>query len=272
MYRIVREVAVGHSGDATYSAVAVDPPDEMATGPSYAARFGLCFGLVLFSQASRHLGSVLRLMQRRDPAAFAEVFGPDAEGLLETTGAASAEQRLRPVGGEPLWSDRWVERFRQAGTLSPCQSAQNEEAIEGQFRPLLRVANALGFRSDRGLAMVYECVVSRGLGGGLRWIVEATGPLRTAAQRERAVETLRYPDLRTFQAAAVWVPQDGHFGPETHAALVEALRREGGTPLPTSIDLMGRLVAAASGPARSRLLRLRDSAAFSDVSYPDRVD
>jgi hypothetical protein len=115
--------------------------------------------------------------------------------------------------------------------------------------------------------MVYDRVVARGVGGGLRWAVEAAGPLRTAAQRAGALALLGAPDLASFQASAGLARRDGRFGPETHAALAAALRRQGKVPVPSATELSALLVAAAAGNARERLVRLRDSEAFSDTPY-----
>jgi len=131
IYRIIREVALAESADMLYSAVSAD-----AEYTTYQQRhFGLAFGLVLFTQESGRLGSVLRLMQRRDAQTFAEIFGAGADELIAVTNASSPQQRLAPVAGEVIWSPGWVERFRQAGAVPAFQAAQNEEAIEGQFRP-----------------------------------------------------------------------------------------------------------------------------------------
>jgi hypothetical protein len=159
-----------------------------------------------------------------------------------------------------------VERFRRAGAVTAFQAAQNEEAIEGQFRPMLKVAFGLGLTTDRALAMVYDRVVTRGLGGGLRWVVEAACPLQTAAQRAQALGALGFKSVAQFQASVSLV-QNGRFDPRTLAELTDALRRAGSIPLPAASELTGRLVAAATGPARQRLARLRDSAGFKDVSY-----
>jgi V8-like Glu-specific endopeptidase/N-acetyl-anhydromuramyl-L-alanine amidase AmpD len=268
MYRIIREVVQADSGDAAYAAVSADQEYETPNQPAYQRRhFGLGFGLVLFTQESGHLGSVLGLMQKRDAGQFAEVFGPNAAELLAVTNAATPEERLKPVGGEVLWGPTWVERFRRAGAVPAFQAAQNEEAIEGLFRPMLNVAAGLGFVTDRGLAMVFDRVVARGLGGGLRWVVQAAGPLRTAGQREHALEMLEFEDLIQFQTVVGWVPQNGRFGPETHAALVGALRRQGVLPLPGPDELVCHLAAAATGSAKRRLVRLRDSANFADTVF-----
>lgn len=255
IYRIIREVALADSGDDLYSAVSTED----------ATRLGLCFGLVLFPQASSHLGSALRLMQTRNAAAFAESFGPAAAELLAVTNAPTSQARLQPVAGEPLTSDAWLDRFRNAGAVPEFQAAQNEEAIEHQFRPMLRIALDLGFATDRALAMVYDRVVTRGLGGGLRWVVETAGPLRTAGQRSAALELLGAADLATFQASTGVTRRDGRFDLETHAALVAALRRQGKIPLPSATDLQCRLVAAATGAAKERLAGLLESDAFSDT-------
>jgi hypothetical protein len=260
MYRIIREVALADSGTDLYSAV-LTPPLGSGPGP------GLAFGLLLFTQESGRLGSVLRLMQKRDPALFSQTFGADAPALLATTSAATSAERLNPVGGKRLWEPEWVEKFKRAGALPAFQAAQNEEAIEGQFRPLLAVAMNLGATTDRTLAMVYDRVVTRGLGGGLRWVVRAAGPLRMAAQREHALEILGFDTVSDFQQSMGWLRPDGRFGPETHAALVGAVRRQGILCMPTPADLAARLVAAATGAARGRLTRLRDSVGLTDQAY-----
>jgi hypothetical protein len=264
IYRIIREVASAHSGDLLYAAV--DP--ELRAAEQERAPLGIGVGFVLFPQGSGRLGAVLRLMSGRDPVAFAEIFGPAAQELLSATNAADAAGRLRAVAGEPLSSPAWMERFRRAGQVPAFQAAQNEAAIEGQFRPMLRIAFELGCTTDRTLAMAYEYVVRHGLGGGVRSLVRAAGPLRTANQRAHALRTLGFDDVEQFQASTGWTPRDGRFGPVTHAALVGALRRQGAATVPTAIDIVGRLVAAAATPAsRQRLVRLRDSAALADIVY-----
>ena len=257
MYKIIREVALADSGTDLYSAVLTPPGSGL----------GLAFGLVLFTQESGRLGSVLRLMKKRDPAVFAQAFGTDSPALLATTTAATSAERLNPVGGKRLWDAEWVDKFKRAGALPSCQAAQNEEAIEGQFRPLLAVAMNLGATTDRTLAMVYDRVVARGLGAGLRWVVRAAGPLRTAAQREHALEILGFGSVMEFQHSMVWLAPDGRFGPDTHAALVGAIRRQGVVAAPTPADLAARLVETANGAARERLIRLRDSTALTDQAY-----
>jgi hypothetical protein len=167
MYRIIREAAVGFSGDDTYSAI----------GGDHGTSTGLAFGLAHFTQASSDLGHVLAKMRERDAVLFAEVFGSDATALVETTNADTIEMRLRPVGGMPLWSATWVDRFRLAGALPACQAAQNEIAIEKQFRPMLPVAFAHGLVTDRALAVMYDFVASVGLNEALRAVIQTIGPV-----------------------------------------------------------------------------------------------
>lgn len=268
IYRIIREVAVADSGDLGYSAISADREFDTAGHPSHQQRhIGLAFGLVLFTQESGRLGRVLQLMQQRDAGRFAQIFGPEAEELLAVTNAATREQRLQPVAGTPLWSQNWVEKFRRAGEVPAFQNAQNEEAIEGQFRPMLAIAAGLSLSSDRGLAMMYDRVVTRGLGGGLRWVVQAAGPLRTAAQRQHALRTLGYDSVSGFQRAAGVSSPEGVFNPQTHAALVAALRERGVLPLPSPHEMVCRIVQAATGVAKQRLLRLRDSSRLQDIVF-----
>jgi hypothetical protein len=252
IYRIVREVAYPLSGDDLYAATEADE------------QLGLLYGLVLFPQASVHLGSVLRLMRARAEAVFLDVFGAAADELLAVTGAPTPTARLQPVERRFLWQEPWLSRFRRAGAVPAFQAAQNEEAIEHQFRPMLRPALELGLATERGLAVAYDAVATRGVGGGIRWLVESAGPLATDRQRTHALSLLGFASVAAFQASVEWLPQDGVFGPETHAALVGALRRQGDLPLPTANDLVLRLVDAAEGDARLRLEQLAGSSALDD--------
>jgi len=247
MYRIIRAVALPLSGDALYSAVAAD--DQL----------GLLYGLVLFPQASKHLGSVLRLMRSRAEAAFLDAFGSAADELLAVTGAATPARRLTAVRGQFLWHEPWPSRFRRAGEIPVFQAAQNEEAIENQLKPIIQPALSLGLTTERGLAVAYDAVATKGVGGGLRWIVDVAGPLRTEQQRANALRTVGFADLASFQATIGWLRPDGVFGPETHAALVGALRRQGDIPMPTAGDLVAGLVEAAEGDQHERLERLEES-------------
>jgi hypothetical protein len=163
IYRIVRAVATAHSGEHLYGATEHDP------------RLGLLYGLVLFPQVSPHFGSALRLMQARDDDAFRSVFGPASDELLAVTGAAEGSARLAEVAGEALGSDSWRARFRAAGEVPAFRAAQNEEAIEHQFRPMLATAFDLGLTTERALALAYDAVVAGGLGGGLSWLTRVIG-------------------------------------------------------------------------------------------------
>jgi V8-like Glu-specific endopeptidase/N-acetyl-anhydromuramyl-L-alanine amidase AmpD len=268
MYEVIRQVAAGHSGDGLYSAISTDR--EFAT-PGHGAfqkrHFGLGFGLLLFTQESGQLGAALQLMHDRDPERFSKIFGADSDALLAVTNAATPEARLQPVSGENLWSPTWVSRFQEAGAYPLYQAAQNELAIEGLFRPLLHVAGGFGLVTDRLLAMALDIAVCRGVGGAIRWLAHHVGPFETSAQRYHAIEALGVDNLANFQAEVGWTPQDGRFGPETHAALAGALRRLDIMPMAKSSDLACRLVATAEGALKQRLLRLRDSPSFTDQVY-----
>ena len=268
IYNIVREVAVADSGDELYSAIRRDSEFQTKGHGAFGKRhFGLAFGLVLFTQESGRLGNVLRLMQHRDAEGFTKVFGEHAETLLSVTTAATAEQRLQPVAGQLLWDSDWVETFRRAGEQQSCQYAQNEETIEGQFRPMLDVAYSLGMTTDRALAMVYDRVVTRGLAGGLSWVVHVAGAFRTETQRQHALATLGHANISEFQATQSGLPVNGVFTPQTHAALVAAVRARGTMPLPTAGELTWRMADLATGTARHRLLRLRDSTNLTDTHF-----
>jgi hypothetical protein len=167
IYRIVRVCGEGISGDDLYASVAGDQGEST----------GLAFGMSHFTQASGMLGRVLAKMRERDAALFSQCFGSDADALLATTNASTPAARLAPVGGMPLWSATWRDRFRLAGAFPECQAAQNEVAIEEQFRPMLPTVMAHGLVTDRALAVAYDLVATYGFDDGLRRILEAIGPM-----------------------------------------------------------------------------------------------
>src|SRR5262249_26393637 len=140
-------------------------------------------------------------------------------------------------------------------------------AIEFVFRPLLHVAAGFGLDTDRLLAMALDIAVTRGVGGAIRWLARNIGPLETSAQRYHAIEILGVDNLVNFQAEVGWTPQDGQFGPQTHAALAGALRRLDIIPMPKRSELACRLVASADGPLKQRLTELRDSQGFTDQVF-----
>ena len=91
-------------------------------------------------------------------------------------------------------------------------------------------------------------------------------------QQAHAFATLGCQDARDFQALRPGLPQDGVLGPETYAALVAALREHLAATLPSPAEYVCRIVAAATGAARRRLLRLRDSAVLTDAIYQPAVN
>lgn len=175
IYRIVRAVAAGISGNALY---------EWADGSQFPLH-GARVGLVGFSQARGELGQLLQIMRRRDPSLFAVAMGSNAEELLQVTTAASREERLQPVGNQHLWHEPWLVRFRQAAQQPTFQAAQNECAIEMQFRPLLEIARQQQVYSDRGLALLYERAVTLGSTEGAAWFAQRLLPAAGRSEEER---------------------------------------------------------------------------------------
>ncbi|MCB0208141.1 MAG: chitosanase [Anaerolineae bacterium] len=175
IYQIIRAVANGISGEAVYEYV------DAGT----AATDGLRVGLTGFRQANGELGQLLKIMQRRDPSLLAVIMGQDIETLLQVTNAGNQEARLQPVGGQPLWHQSWQDKFRQAGQQPIFQAAQNEAAIELQFRPLLELARSLDLRTDRGLAVLYDRAIALGEQAGVLWLQQRLPSANGASERTR---------------------------------------------------------------------------------------
>jgi hypothetical protein len=241
---------------------------------------GLSYGKIPATQDSGNLGRLLAMMRDRDPQRFRQVFGPHADELVQVTNApgppSSASPqgrsaRVQPIGGADLWSEAWVARFKEAAKHRSFQAAQNELAASIYLDPMLRFAGWLGLDTDRALTMVLDRSVQMGPRGAQRWIIEAVGPVQTPAQRQQALAALGYADIPAFQHATPALERDGDWGPQTHAAMVAALRQLGSRaplPIPTREQMLDAMVRrAVSTPWAHRVAQLRSSPNLSDVVF-----
>jgi hypothetical protein len=232
---------------------------------------GLSWGIVQFTQLGGALGRVLQACQRRDPAQFAQVFGPDGEELLRVTNAPTEQDRLQPVGAQFLWEGDWPQRFREAGKVPAFQAAQNEVAIEGYLDPNLPFARCLGWNTDRALALLYDRCVQMGNAGARSFIIRAINPIRTQKQRAAALSALGYPNLQAFADSYPELNGDERWTPLCQAALAGALRAlgtESPVPIPALGEQLDRVVAASAGHRfADRVQKLRGSNDLYDVTY-----
>jgi hypothetical protein len=268
-FRLVQPVARFESGTEGYSAINADGEFSDPAHAAYQRKhYGLHWGLVQLNQRSGALGRCLVACERRNPASFREVFGMAADDLIRVTTAATEEERLQPVGGAPLWEEPWLTRFREAGRVAEFQAAQNEVAIEGYFDPNLRFAAALGFDSDRALAMLYDRCIGLGNAGGRRWVAKAVTPATDDASIARALQVLGHPSVQAFQRS-VGLRESSELGPKGHAALIAALRGLGPPspiPVPSLEQMLETLVSAAEGERfEDRVRQLRTASELSDA-------
>lgn len=284
--RIIFEIARFESGQAGYAAI---NPDGEFSGdfgtdhPAYQTyHIGLSYGIIQFTQDSGSLGTLLERMRTRDAATFNQVFGAYAAELVRVTTAPGPSSknvpggrsaRVQPVGGADLWVEPWLSRFRRAANHRPFQEVQEEVAAELYLEPIRQFAAWLGLDTDRALAMVVDRAINMGLAGARAWIIEAVGPVRTAAQRQQALQALGYPNLRRFQEATEGLTVDGAWGPFSHAAMVAALRAMGDASpiqIPTREEMMDAMVRHAAGRRWAhRVEGLRNSNEFDDTPYED---
>lgn len=231
---------------------------------------GLTFGAFPFVQEHGTLGQLLALMRERDRATFDSLF-PEAQALLRVTNASDGPRawespdgmspRLRPVGGQPLWEEPWVGRFRRAGQHPPFQGAQNELAARLYVHPVLQVARQIGLESEQGLTLLIDRAVQMGAPAALAWALEAATPVETPALRQQALASLGHADLAAFQRAAQ-VPLTGIWDVATHAALIAALRASPRSPTPvlSGNEIVAAMLRHAQGlPWAERMARLRDA-------------
>jgi hypothetical protein len=283
--RLLRVVARAESGRDGYSAINPDNEYNTPSHPAYHRyHIGLSFGFIQFTQRSGLLGQTLKAARVRSTGSvppadrFEALFGPDSQQLIDVTNAPTAEGRVAPVGGRPLWEPVWTDRFRRAGQLDYVRAAQNEVAIRECVDPILTVAAWLGFTTPRALSMLIDRVIHMGPGGGLTWVLASCGPLNAEADWRRALAAVGAPDLEAFQhSKAPHLKVDRKFGPRVHAALMSALRKLGSSSpiaVPSRDAMLRRLVDAAESRTFAKRLRsLYDNRAdFDDAIAYDLVE
>jgi len=267
-FRLAQPTARFESGDEGYSCINADGEFNDPTHAAYRRmHFGLHWGLMQANQRSGSLGRILVACERRNPVRFREVFGPGRDELIRVTTAPTEEARLQPVQGSPLWQEPWISRFRAAGKVPEFQAAQNEEAIEGYFDTNLPFAAAIGFNSDRALAMLYDRCVNMGNAGGRRFVAQAVTPAKDDATLQKALQALKQDSVQSFLRSA-GLPESASLGPKGHAALIAALRALPQSPVPlmTLDQMLEALVAASKGRRfEHRVQELRSSAQLSDT-------
>lgn len=280
MLKIVDRVAGAESGADRYAAINADTEFHNPSHDAYGKyHIGLSYGIIQFTQDSGTLGQLLAMMRDRDPDTFRATFGPSADDLVrvcslpgppskDAQGGRSA--RVQPVDGADLWEEPWVTRFRQAGAVTAFQAAQNQLAATLYIEPMRRFAAWLGLCTDRAFTMIIDRAVQMGVGGARRWVIGAVGPIQSPAQRTQALSALGYTDLRAFQSATDGLAADGQWGPETHAAMVSALRALGSSPIPipTRDQMLDAMVRAATGTSfERRVTDLRNATDFTDTPF-----
>ncbi len=273
--REIIETYVGADTDL-YAMISADAEFTGAAGTDHPAyqryHLGLAFGIVAFGQDGGELGQLLTLMQRRDPALFAETFGPDAPALLDVTNrpgplgrdlAEGRSARVQPIAGADLWTEPWLARFRAAGAPLSFRGAQIELASGLYLDPILRFCADLAIATPRGLAIAFDRSAHRGPTGGMAWVIESVGPLQTTALRDAALAAIGMSSVEEFQRSQPDLLVDDQFGPLTHAALsgILAVRQAAGVPSPVPlmsyeqmIEALGR--RATGQPWGDRIVRL----------------
>ncbi len=279
--RIVEYIMQFESGEARFGAMNLDGEFRGRFGtdsPFYQkAHVGLSYGIIQFTQDSGNLGKLLQEMNRRDSERFPEVFGQHWNELIQVTtaqgpGSLNVESgrsaRVQPVGGADLWEEPWTSRFRQAASHIPFQAAQNQLAAEIFLNPVVPYSQWLGISTERGIAMLYDRSVQLGVGGGMNFVVNAIGPVKTTAQRTEALAALGHESLTDFQQSVPGITVDGDWGKQSHAAMIAALRRLG-TASPVEIPAyqqsLDLIVQAATGKKWAHRVRnLRNDSTLSD--------
>lgn len=116
---------------------------------------GISFGLIQFNQKAGSLPTLFKEMHAKDPAKFNQIFGGDAQRLLDTNHVRSANLNTPDMKA----------KLREAGAHPAFQQVQRDLAKRDYFDPAQQVAAQHGITSERGLAMLFDASVQLGVGG-----------------------------------------------------------------------------------------------------------
>lgn len=116
---------------------------------------GISFGLIQFNQKAGSLPTLFTEMNQKDPAKFNQIFGADAQSLLDTNHVRSANLNTPDMKA----------KLREAGAHPAFQQVQRDLAKRDYFDPAQRVAEQHGIKSERGMAMLFDASVQLGVGG-----------------------------------------------------------------------------------------------------------
>lgn len=278
---IIEYIVQFESGSARFGAMNLDGEYRGRFGtdnPYYQkAHVGLSYGMIQFTQDSGNLGRLLTLMYERDSEFFEHVFGAHWNELLQVTNAqgpgslnveGGRSVRVQPVAGHDLWEDFWVSRFRDAAIHVPFQAAQNQLAAETFLDPVVPYSRWLGLNTERGIAMLFDRAVQMGVSGGMKFIVNTVGPVKTDAHRAESLQALGHETLEDFQRSHPGVTVDGDWGKQSHAAMVGALRGLGAASpieIPDYAESLDMIVHVANGRSWAhRVISLRNDVNLSD--------
>ena len=120
---------------------------------------GVSVGIFQWPQRTGGLSMVLNGYYRANPELFKRIFGDGWKGLLEH----AASRSMAPLEGALLWQEPWVSRFVQAGRQADFRAVQDRLATDGPFlKAAFKGAKAMGFTTERSLAVVLDAAVSQG--------------------------------------------------------------------------------------------------------------
>jgi hypothetical protein len=118
------------------------------------AGYGVSFGLIQFNQKTGVLPLVFQAMYQRAPGKFTELFGQYASGLLDESWVRAADLNQSDLKARIVTSAA-VPEFRQA---------QRDVARSVYFKQAEQAAAALGLKSQRAHAMLFDAFVQRSPG------------------------------------------------------------------------------------------------------------
>ncbi len=272
--RLLRIVSAGMPHADSYSTTFTD------------AEEGLRWGLIGFKQKSGEIGKVFAKAREREiqlqeagslkpEQALAHILGDSWQQVLQQTDperTADPQVRMQPIAGANLWEEPWLAKLKAVGAAPYVQAAQNECAIKmiGEFAE--RVAHWLGFNTPQGMATLLDAFVEQGTGHGLTWIMNAAGPIRTQADRDRALQAIiGSTQVGQFQQSHGLEPT-GVWDALSHAALTGALRALGTQSpilLQTPEQMYSSLLQAAQNDSQDSANQARAERLTSLFTHPE---
>ena len=128
---------------------------------------GITWGIIGFTLQGGELGGIIQEMNQEHPGLVQQAFGGNAGELLDMLELPFKKQlefadSISLGATKERLAEPWRTAFRVFGGFSEVQTAQLARSNRNYFKPALTAAQKLGFKTELGIALLFDIHVQNG--------------------------------------------------------------------------------------------------------------